>query len=276
MSLWFDTHSHLQDEDFAPDFPEVLERAGKAGVSRIMMAASKLEDAREACRLTLLYPDLYAAVGIHPHDAKTWDEKTEEELRALVRKTNEEAKIQGRDRAVVAMGEIGLDFHYDYSPREVQHQVFRRQLELAHDLDLPVIIHMREATAPMLEALYKAAEDGLFAKDHPAGVIHCYSGSAETVPLLTSLGFMIGFDGPLTFKNARKPLEALAAVPLDLLVLETDAPWLTPAPYRGRRNEPSCLPLIGAKAAEAKGVSPEEMAEITTRNALSLFRISQD
>lgn len=274
MTIWFDTHSHLQDEDFAQDLQEVLARAREAGVSRIMLAASNEKDARAACRLALAQPMLYAAVGIHPHDAKTWDQGSRARLERLVLETNQAAG--DRDKPVVAIGEIGLDFHYDFSPRDVQHQVFREQLELAHDLDLPVIIHMREATAPMLEVLTRARADGLFSSQHPAGVIHCYSGSAETVPLLLDLGFMIGFDGPITFKKAKKPIAALAAVPLDRLVLETDAPWLTPAPYRGKRNESAYLPYIGQKAAEIQGVSLETMAQATTCNALRLFRIQSD
>ncbi|HZK29349.1 MAG TPA: TatD family hydrolase [Clostridia bacterium] len=274
MTIWFDTHSHLQDDEFAHDFEDVLARARLSGVRRILMAASNEEDAREACRLTVKEPMLYAAIGVHPHDAKTWDEGSATRLKTLWRETCDLAVAAGRDQSLVAIGEIGLDFHYDFSPRDVQHRVFRAQLELASELDLPVIIHMREATEPMLTTLAQAHADGLFSKDHPAGVIHCYSGSAETVPRLLELGFMIGFDGPLTFKNAIKPLAALAAVPLDRLVLETDAPWLTPVPYRGKRNEPSYLPLIGTKAAQVLGITAHEVAEKTTANALKLFRIT--
>ncbi len=271
--IWFDTHSHIQDEDFRDDFAEVLSRADANGVTRIMMAASNEKDSRIACQLAVEHPVLYTAVGVHPHDAKTWDQGTGDRLATLVRETNETALKAGRDRCVVAYGEIGLDFHYDFSPRDVQHAVFRQQLELAHALDLPVIIHMREATEATLTTLREAHADRLLSKEHPAGVIHCYSGSAETVPLLLELGFMIGFDGPITFKNARKPIEALAAVPIDCLLLETDAPYLTPHPYRGKRNEPSYIPIIGEKAAEILGYSVEEIASQTTANALRLFRI---
>ena len=274
MTVWFDTHAHLQDEDFASDFPELLARAQEAGVTRILLAASNETDAREACRLALAHPMLYAAVGVHPHDAKSWDDGSRDRLLALIQETCQAAG--DRDQPVVAIGEIGLDFHYDFSPREVQHQALWAQLELARDLDLPVIIHMREATAPMLEVLEKAGKAGLFSKDHPAGVIHCYSGSAETLPALLDLGFMIGFDGPITFKKAKKPMAALAAVPLDRLVLETDSPWLTPAPYRGKRNESAYLPYIGQKAAEIQGIALEAMARQTTANALRLFRIQSD
>jgi TatD DNase family protein len=148
-------------------------------------------------------------------------------------------------------------------------------LELAHKLELPVIVHMREATEATLDMFREAYKDGLFSKDHPAGVVHCYSGSAETVPYLLKLGFMIGFDGPITYKNARKPMDALAAVPIDSLVLETDAPYLTPHPYRGKRNEPSYLPFIGEKAAEILKMDVKDVATQTTANALRLFRIER-
>ena len=273
MIQWFDTHSHLQDEDFGADFQEVLARARNRGVAHILLAASNEKDAEKACRLALEEPMLYAAVGVHPHDAVTWDSETAERLKYLIETTNIEALLAGRDKAVTAIGEIGLDFHYDHSPRPVQRAVFRAQLELARELDLPVVIHMREATAPMLEMLEEAGRDGLLSKDHPAGVIHCYSGSAETLPPLLDLGFMIGFDGPVTFKNAKKPLAALAAVPLDRLVLETDAPWLAPVPYRGKRNEPSYLPVIGETAAKVLGLDVEALADRTTGNARRLFRL---
>lgn len=269
---WFDTHAHLQDEDFQEDLDQVLLRAREAGVRRIMLAASNEEDAKKACQLSLSHPMLYASVGVHPHEAKDWDEGSYDRLKQLVQETNAKALARGRDKAVRAIGEIGLDFHYDFSPRPVQHRVFWDQLVLSKDLDLPVIIHMREATAPMLEVLEKAKEEGLFPKE-PPGVIHCYSGSRETLPALLGLGFMIGFDGPLTFKKAKKPLEALAGVPLDRLVLETDAPYLTPHPYRGRRNESAYLPYIGQKAAEVLGLPLEDLARKTTENALKLFRI---
>ncbi|HNZ63092.1 MAG TPA: TatD family hydrolase [Bacillota bacterium] len=271
--IWFDTHAHIQDEDFREDFPEVLSRAASAGVTRVVMAASNEEDSRAACRLAVHHPMLYAAVGVHPHDAKTWGAGTAARLSDLVQTANRDALHAGRDRCVVACGEIGLDFHYDFSPREAQRDVFRKQLELAHALDLPVIIHMREATELSLSILREAHADGLFAREHPAGVIHCYSGSAETVPALLALGFMIGFDGPITFRKARKPIEALRVVPADRLVLETDAPYLTPHPHRGKRNEPSYIPLIGEKAAEILGESAEIIAARTTANALRLFRI---
>ena len=273
--IWFDTHSHIQSGEFRNDFPDMLMRARAAGVTRILLPGSNEPDSRIACRLAVDDPMLYAAVGVHPHDAKTWDEGSADRFAKLVRTTNDKALKIGRDRCVVAYGEIGLDFYRDLSPRKVQRSVFRKQLELAHELELPVIVHMREATEATLNMLREAYQDGLFSKDHPAGVVHCYSGSAETVPILLKLGFMIGFDGPITYKNARKPMEALAAVPIESLVLETDAPYLTPHPYRGKRNEPSYLPFIGEKAAEILKMDVKDVATQTTANALRLFRIER-
>ncbi|MGI6157500.1 MAG: TatD family hydrolase [Saccharofermentanales bacterium] len=271
--MWFDTHAHLQDNDFKEDLPDVLARARAQGVERIMLAASTEGDSNDACRLALKHPMLYAAVGIHPHEASSWDIQMGDRLHWLVEKTNKKATERSRDPVVVAWGEIGLDFHYDHSPRDVQAKVFRKQLEWAHRLDLPVIIHMRDATARALEILEKAYDDGLFSTEHPAGVVHCYSGSPETLRPLLSWGFMIGFDGPITFAKSKQPKASLAAVPLDRLVLETDAPWLTPTPYRGKRNESSYLPFIGEAAAEIKAMPVEDIARITTKNALRLFRI---
>ncbi len=273
MTVWFDTHAHIQDRDFARDFDAVLQRAREQGVTRILLAASNERDSRAGCRLAADHPMLYAAVGVHPHDAKTWDRGMGERLRQLIRRTNDQAVAAGRDRPVVAVGETGLDFYRDLSPRDVQRRVFLKQLELAHQVDLPVIIHIREATAAALEILQQAHSRGLFSTDQPAGVIHCYSDSADRVGDFLDLGFMIGFDGPITFDKAHKARAALAAVPLDRLVLETDAPWLSPAPYRGKRNEPAYLPLIGEEAARTAGIPLEEMARRTTENALRLFRI---
>ena len=205
MTVWFDTHSHLQDDDFNEDLQEVLDRARDAGVTRVLLASSEEKDAEKACLLTLQNAMLYAAAGIHPHEASGWSKETAGRLKALIRETNRQAALLGRHKAVVAIGEIGLDFHYDFSPRSIQHAVFRAQLELAKEVDLPVIIHMREATAAMLDVLTSAYKDGLFSKDHPAGVIHCYSGSAETLPALLDLGFMIGFDGRSDFQKRKNP-----------------------------------------------------------------------
>lgn len=271
--IWFDTHAHIHGPEFSDDFSDVLTRARTTGVTRILLAGIDEPDSRVACQLAVDNPMLYVSVGIHPHDAKTWDHGSADRFAKLVRTTNDMALKAGRDRCVVAYGEIGLDFYRDLSPRDVQCTVFRKQLELAHELDLPVIIHMREATEATLKMLREAYEDGLFSKDHPAGVVHCYSGSAETVLPLLKLGFMLGFDGPITYDNARKPIEALAAVPIDALVFETDAPYLTPHPHRGKRNEPSYLPFIGKKAAEVLDMDVEDIAAQTTANALRLFRI---
>jgi TatD DNase family protein len=272
--IWFDSHCHLQDERYAGDLEEVLARAKAQGVEDILLAASNVEDAGVACKLALRY-GLYCSAGVHPHDAKSWNDKSGAELKMLIAEANGEAKSQGRDRVVVAIGEIGLDYHYDFSPRDVQRSVFRKQLELAHETGLPLIFHMRESFADFYDILKQAEADGILLKQD-AGVMHCYSGSKESAKLLSSFNLLFGFDGPLTFKNAKKPVEVVESLPLELLLLETDAPYLTPVPHRGKRNEPSYLPLIGQVMAEVKGVSAETIAEVTRSNARRLFRLEDN
>ncbi len=286
--MWFDSHSHIHDEDFAADRLAVLQRAKAAGVEAVLLPGSTLADSRAAVALVheLLVseeaahlPELYVAVGVHPHESSGWEENTAAQLKELVLQGQQAGARLKRPATVVAIGEVGLDYHYMLSPKDVQKKVFRLQLELADELDLPVIIHTREAAADTLEILRQAKADGLLRCDsnnpslHPAGVIHCYSGSAEMVPDFLALGFMLGFDGPITFKKAKVPKRALAATPLDRLVLETDAPYLTPTPHRGKRNEPSYLPLIGEEAALLHGITVAEMAAATTANAKRLYRL---
>lgn len=272
--MWFDSHAHLQDEVFDDDRTTVLQRAREARVTRILLPASDLKDARKACELAVDEPMFYVAIGVHPHEAVSWTQETGTQLRDLLKNTNRRAIENGRDAPVVAIGEIGLDYHYDFSPRDIQHQVLKAQLRLARELDLPVIIHLRDATEDMIDVLTRAHTAGLFSDDHPVGVLHCYSESKDKLKNFLDMGFMIGFDGPITYNNAKKPREAIAAVPDDRLVLETDAPWLSPRQKRGRRNEPSYLPWIGEEAAELRGVSTGTLASQTFNNANRLFRLS--
>ncbi len=271
---WFDSHAHLQDEVFDDDRSTVLQRAREVGVTRILLPASDLEDARKACELAVDEPMIYVAIGVHPHEAISWEEGTASQLHDLLDKTNRHALENGRDAPVVAIGEIGLDFHYDFSPRDIQHQVFESQLQLAYELELPVVIHLRDATKDMIDVLTRAHAAGLFSDDYPSGVLHCYSESKDKLKIFLDMGFMIGFDGPITYSNAKKAREAIAAVPDDRLILETDAPWLSPRQKRGRRNEPSYLPWIGEEAAKLRGVSTEILALQTFNNACRLFRLS--
>lgn len=264
--MLFDTHAHLTDSRF-DDIDEVLDRAYSAGVRSVLLATADIEESRRSVALVEKHAsqrlNLFCSVGVHPHEAKTFDKESEQSLIALL-----DASDKGR---IVAVGEIGLDYHYDLSPRETQRTVFKRQLEIAAEYHLPVIIHEREATKDTLDILVdffgrESSED--------RGVIHCFSGSVETAQILVNMGFCIGFDGPITFKNNRHAPEVIAAVPLSHILIETDSPYLTPVPHRGKRNEPAYVGYVLEKVAEIKRLSPEEMANITYNNALRLFRIS--
>lgn len=263
---WIDSHAHLHSNPYAQDLAEVLVRSHAAGVQMILLPGTDLEDSKTALNLALSHPGqgLVVSMGVHPHDAKSLNPDGLRQLRELA--------IQYRGHPVVAIGEIGLDYHYDFSPRDVQREAFRAQLELAQELDLPVIVHDREATADCLGVIAEvAARRPLRAVP---GVFHCYSGSVETAAILLHQGFYLGFDGPVTFKNARKALEVIASCPRDRLVLETDSPYLTPVPHRGHRNSPEYIPLIGAKIAEIWGCDISEVAARTTANARRLFGLS--
>ena len=271
MISWIDTHVHLQDDRYDDDLEAVLERAKEASVEKIVLATSSLEDSKYTVELALKH-GLYSTIGIHPHDAKTFNDSSIDELRDLAKWAENEAEARGRDPVVVAVGEIGLDYHYDFSPRDKQRHVFYEQMKLAKELNLPIVFHLREAFKDFLDLIEKAKEEDLFLAEYP-GIVHCYSGSVETAKLLMPYGFMFGFDGPITFKNARQPIEVVDWLPLDRLLVETDGPYLTPVPYRGKRNEPAYLPYIGEKMAEIKGVSVEQIAKETTRNAKNVFRL---
>ena len=261
--VWFDSHAHLQDDDFAGDWRDVLDRATAAGIGRILLPASDLADSKKAIELALQDVRLFCSVGCHPHAAADFGPEGVNELRRLI--------DSHRGAPVVAIGETGLDYHYDFSPRPVQQAVFRQQLELAYECDLPLIIHEREATADCLQILHEQAAAGRL-RTSP-GVFHCYSGSLETAVILLAMGFHIGVDGPITFKNARKTPDVIRACPHDRLLVETDSPYLTPVPYRGQRNEPAHLTLIGERVAEIWGLPLEDVARITSENAARLFGI---
>lgn len=263
---WIDSHAHLHSKPYAQDLAEVLARSHAASIHTVLLPGTDLEDSQAAIDLALRHPGqgLVVSVGVHPHDAKSL---TPDGLRQL-----RELAVRHRNHPVVAIGEIGLDYHYDFSPRDVQRDVFRAQLELAQELDLPVIVHDREATADCLAVIAEVAAKRSV-REIP-GVFHCYSGSVETAAILLQKGFYLGFDGPITFKNARKALEVIASCPRDRLVLETDSPYLTPVPHRGQRNSPEYIPLIGAKVAEIWGCDIAEVAALTTANARRLFGLA--
>ena len=253
--MLFDTHAHLNDEAFNQDREALLAGLPEKGIGLVMNAGCSLEASREVVEMAQLYPWLYAAVGSHPDAADEVDETVLEEYRKLC-KLNPKVK---------AIGEIGLDYHYEDIPREIQQKAFRMQMELARELDLPVIVHERDAH-----------EDGMaIVREFPTvkGVFHCYSGSAEMARQLVDMGWYIGFTGVLTFKNARKAVETAASIPLERIVLETDCPYMAPEPFRGKRNDPGYLYRMAEQLAQIRGITPEEAAAITTENGKSLYRI---
>ena len=253
--MLFDTHAHLNDPAFDPDREALLASFADAGVGLVMNAGCSLESSRDIVAMADKYPWLYASVGSHPDSANEVNEEVLEEYRKLC-KLSEKVK---------AIGEIGLDYYYEDIPREIQQNAFRMQMALAQELDLPVIVHERDAH-----------NDGLaIVKEFPRvkGVFHCYSGSAEMARQLVNLGWYIGFTGVLTFKNARKAVETAAAIPLDRIVLETDCPFMAPEPFRGKRNHPGYLYRMAEKLAEIRGISLEEVHTATFENGKRLYRI---
>ena len=253
--MLFDTHAHLNDEAFNADREALLAGLQEKGIGLVMNAGCSLEASREVVQMAKQYPWLYAAVGSHPDSADEVNEEVLEEYRKLC-KLNPEVK---------AIGEIGLDYHYEDIPRQIQQKAFRLQMELARELDLPVIVHERDAH-----------EDGMaIVREFPTvkGVFHCYSGSAEMARQLVEMGWYIGFTGVLTFKNARKAVETAASIPLDRIVLETDCPYMAPEPFRGKRNDPGYLYRMAEQLAAIRGITPQEAAAITTENGKKLYRI---
>jgi TatD DNase family protein len=255
--MLFDTHAHLHFPEFADDLLAVLERARSVGVSWILTIGTDLEGSRHAVALAEAHPDTYAAVGIPPHDAAQADEVALAELERLAQAS---AKV-------VAIGEMGLDFYRSLSPHDVQKDVFRRQLEVARRLGKPALIHSRNAHAETLEILRAEGVQGV------RGIMHCFSGDAEVARHCLDLGLLISLAGPVTYPNAKNLPEVVRMVPADRLVVETDCPFLPPQPYRGKRNEPSYLPITAARVAELKGQPADALGEQMARNALTLLGI---
>jgi len=256
--MFIDSHAHIDGAEFDGDRDEVIERARAAGVSVILNVGTgdphsgALERAVELGRS---HENIYTAIGTHPHDARLYDDQAEERIKKLI--TSE---------GVIAWGEIGLDFHYDNSPRDVQVAVFKRQLHAARECDLPVVIHTREAESETIEILKSD-----FADAKRRGVFHCFSGSMDLAQRAIELGFMISFSGIVTFKKADELRAVASEVPLDRLLIETDCPYLTPIPYRGKRNEPAYVVEVARCLADLHGVDVEEMAHITTENFQRFF-----
>jgi TatD DNase family protein len=254
--MLFDTHAHLDDDRFDKDRDETIMQCQRDGVELILNAGSNIETSVKAIALAKKYEFIYAAVGVHPHDAAEMDEETAGVLAALA-----------GNKKVRAIGEIGLDYHYDFSPRDVQKQRFVEQIDLARQLKLPVIVHDREAHGEVMDIFKKTRIKEV------GGVLHSFSGSAEMALECIKLGLYISISGPVTFENARKTVEAVKQVPLDMLLIETDSPYLTPVPYRGKRNYPGYVRFVAEKIAEIKGISFEEVARQTLENGKRLFRI---
>ncbi len=255
--MLFDTHTHMDAPEFEEDRDAAMARAVEAGVSRLVNIGFNRETIPTTLALAEKYDFVYAAIGWHPVDAIDMQDGDLEWIESLC-----------SHEKVVAIGEIGLDYHWDKSPKDVQHRVLREQIALAKRVKLPIVIHNREAHEDTVRILKEenASEVG--------GIMHAFSGSWETAKICLDMGFHLSFGGPVTFKNAKQPKEVLEKTPMDRLLIETDAPYLTPHPYRGKRNETAYVRLVAEMAAQLKGVSLEEIAEQTMKNATKLFGIS--
>lgn len=254
--MFFDSHAHLDDEKFNTDRETVLASMQEYGVSHITNIGDDLASSRRSLVLAKRYPFVYAAVGVHPHNVENMTEKDIDELAMLA-----------EDEKAVAIGEIGLDYYYDNSPRELQKKWFKRQIELALELDMPIAVHNRDSNADCMEILKKYDIKKI------GGVMHCYSGSAEMAQEVIRLGMYISMAGPVTFKNNRRGVETVAKTPLEHILIETDSPYLAPEPVRGTRNDSRNVRYVAEKIAEIKGISIEEVAKVTTENAKKLYRI---
>ncbi|CAN7605121.1 TatD family hydrolase [Rossellomorea sp. LjRoot5] len=255
--MLFDTHVHLNAEQFDEDLEEVLSRAREAGVEKMVVVGFDRPTINRAMELIGQYDFLYAAIGWHPVDAI---DMNDEDL-AWIEELSQHPKV-------VAIGEMGLDYHWDKSPKDVQKEVFRKQIQLAKKVKLPIVIHNREATQDIVDIL---REEGA---EEVGGIMHCFSGSPEIAQECVEMNFYISLGGPLTFKNAKKPKDVAKEIPLEKLLIETDCPYLAPHPYRGKRNEPAYVKLVAEQIAELKEVPLEEVEKITTENAMKLFNIN--
>jgi len=253
--MYFDTHAHYDSGAFHTDRMEVLASMPAHGVELIVNPGCDLDSSRTAVSLAEAFDHVYAAVGVHPSDCDTWSDEVEEELRTL-----------SAHPKVKAIGEIGLDYYWkDNAPAQTQKEVFHRQMKLAREVGLPVIVHDRDAHGDCLEVV----------RQYPGvtGVYHCYSGSVEDARTLVKLGWMISFTGVVTYQNARKSLEVIKALPMECLMIETDSPYLAPEPFRGKRNDSAYVHLVAETIARVKGVTLEEVARMTTENGRRFYHI---
>lgn len=251
----FDSHSHYDAEQFDSDRDELLAELPNRGVAAIMSAADSIESAVNAEKIANKYPYIYFAAGVHPHEASTAKDNLENQIKDFA-----------KNPKMRAVGEIGLDYYYDHSPRDVQREVFIRQLQVADELDLPVIIHNREATGDTMDILREFKPK--------KAILHSFSSSVEIAEELLDMGFYIGFAGVITFKNAKRPVEVVKEIPVDRLLLETDAPYLAPVPMRGKRSDSSMIAYTAEKMAEIKGMDTQELIDIIFENTCNVFEIN--
>ena len=254
--MLFDSHAHIDDEKFDADREQVIHRAIENGVTGIINVGCSMASSARSVALAAQYESIYAAVGIHPHDAEGTLSTDYEQLAEWC-----------KQEKVVAIGEIGLDYYRDLTPRDVQRAVFIRQIDVARQMNMPLIIHDRDAHSDIFDIIKKEAK-GL------CGVLHCYSGSLEMAKEFIKLGFYISIAGPVTFKNAAKLPEVVVGVPLERLLIETDCPYLTPHPYRGKRNEPAYVRMVAEQVASLRGIELSALAEATCVNVKKLFNIN--
>ena len=258
----FDTHCHIADPAFAADLPETIQRFREAGVQKALVVADPCEETPNQTAVFALAEScdfLYAAIGVHPHNASRYDDSAEKILLQYIRRPK-----------CRLWGEIGLDYHYDLSPRDVQRSVFDRQLDLAFDHNLPVQLHIREAHGDCMDMLRARMRAGRM----PAGIMHCFTGSWECAKVYLDLGLYVSLSGAVTFKNAPKLAEVARNIPEDRLLIETDCPYMAPVPLRGRRNEPAFIVHTLAKVAELRGVGPDRLADRLWENAHRAMRIA--
>ncbi|KAE9628755.1 TatD family hydrolase [Defluviitalea raffinosedens] len=252
--MYFESHAHYDDEAFNEDRDELLLSLKDSGIGYVIQSAANISSSKAGIELAKKYDFIYCAIGVHPHDTEELDEEKFKELKSLA-----------AEEKVVAIGEIGLDYYYDNAPRDLQKYWFERQMELSKEVNLPVIIHSREASQDTFDLIEKVKPVG--------GVIHCYSGSVEMAKEYVKKGFYIGVGGTVTFKNAKKVVEVVKEIPLSSILIETDAPYLSPVPLRGKRNDSRNLKYVVEKIAEIKDITSEEVARITMENGKKLFKI---
>lgn len=261
----FETHAHFDDEAFDEDRNELILSMKNAGIEKIVNIGASITTSENTLRLMEKYPFIYGAVGVHPSDVDCLEDFEGGDDKAIL----EIERMAGSSKKTVAIGEIGLDYHYDNTDKEMQKKWFAKQMELAHKLNMPIVVHSRDAAADTVNVMKENDAEGL------GGVIHCYSYTKELAKTFLDMGFYFGIGGVITFKNARKLVETVEYLPLDRIVLETDSPYLAPEPYRGKRNSSLYIPYVAEKIAEIKNISVDEVYAATWENAMKLYGMEE-